>query len=326
MRRSVLFSLGAAVLVTAAPASPKPKKVKGEPRALTEIEAKVTALEKTTDARADFDALTSWLNVPVTCATDACDSLGKAKWLTGNLDTDADDEKILALVTRGTGSCAPASLEVFVLDPMGKTDFKVVGHTRLALTSAKEPIAEASLAAVHSSALKDLVVRVDGQCTTREQIVRVFTLETGRLEELAASDDSLGTSLVSHSFTGTPPATIEWVSTKGKTKLTFDDAHGYDAFPSYADAKKTSLSGSDDASLGPTECAGPLGSELALDCGLAGNARLEVMVQNGRATGMTVSATPADRSFVRCVRKKLASATWKSVAAASGCTRTFALK
>lgn len=318
-----------AVSAFAGPASPKPKKLKGEPRALADIEAKAKALEKSKDPAGDFDALTEFLGVSsVFCAPEACKSITHVKWLTGNLDADADSEKVLAITARGGGECAPTNLDVFVLDATSKTEFKVVAHTRQSFDAGKDPIAEASLAKVHSSAVDDLVVRVDAQCqkSPREHVLRVHTLESGRLEEIASSADLLGKDLLSHAFVGSAPVTLELASAKGKTKLTFDPAHGYDSFPSVETAKKTAITKSDDDSLGANECAAPLGTNLASDCDLSGTAKVEVLVQNGKALGMTVTVTPASLSTTRCLRQKVAAASWKSAPGVTGCTRTFTVK
>jgi len=301
-----------AVAAFAGPASSKPKKLKGEPRGLADIEARTKVLEKSKDAAGDFDAFTEWLGVAsVFCAPEACKTIASVKWLTGNLDADAELEKVLAITTRGGGECAPSNLDVFVLDATSKT-----------------AVAEASLAKVHASTLDDLVVRVDTQCakSPRDHVLRVHTLESGRLEEIATSVDLLGKDLVSHAFVGSAPVTLELASAKGKTKLTFDPAYGYDAFPSVEAAKKTAITKSDDDSLGANECAAPLGTNLATDCDLAGTAKVEVLVQNGKALGMTVTVTPASLSTTRCLRQKVAAASWKSAPGVTGCTRTFAVK
>ncbi len=318
-----------AVAAFAGPASSKPKKLKGEPRGLADIEARTKVLEKSKDAAGDFDAFTEWLGVAsVFCAPEACKTIASVKWLTGNLDADAELEKVLAITTRGGGECAPSNLDVFVLDATSKTELKVVAHTRQSFEASKTAVAEASLAKVHASTLDDLVVRVDTQCakSPRDHVLRVHTLESGRLEEIATSVDLLGKDLVSHAFVGSAPVTLELASAKGKTKLTFDPAYGYDAFPSVEAAKKTAITKSDDDSLGANECAAPLGTNLATDCDLAGTAKVEVLVQNGKALGMTVTVTPASLSTTRCLRQKVAAASWKSAPGVTGCTRTFAVK
>lgn len=325
IRRILPLAIPVFVLCAEGPVGAKPKRLEGQPQALTELEAKVKDLEKSKDPRADFDALATWLDVPVTCAKDACGTI-TAKWLVGNLDDDAPDERVLAITTKGTGSCAPVSLEVLVLDGTSKTDVRVLGYAHAAVSGAK--LADVSLANVHSSAMKDVVVRTEGQCgaAAAEHVVRVYTLETGRLEELMSSEDHAGTSLVSHAFVGNAPVSIELASAKGKTKLSWDAAQGYDPFPSYEQAKKSAISASDDETLGTKDCAAPLGSDVALDCNLRGSAKVEVIVQKGKALGMTVTTTPVDRDFAHCLRKKLGAMTWKSTGAASGCTRTWAVK
>lgn len=323
MRRSTLLLLPLLALSFVAPASAKPKKLEGAPQAVKDLEAKVKDLEKSKDPRTDFDALTTWLDVPATCSKDGCDSI-KAQWLTGNLDDDAPDERVLVLTTKGKGSCPETSLEVFVLDPTSKTDARVLGYAHASVGAAKA--AEVTLANVHSATMKDLVVRTEGGCGTSEHVLRVFTLETGRLEELVSSADSVGTSLTSHTFVGKAPVAIELTTAKGKTKLAWDPAQGYDAFPSYEAVKKTTISGSEDDTLGPTDCSAPLPATLATECRLRGSAKVEVLVQKGKALGMTVSTDPLDRDFAHCVRKVLSNASWKSTAGASGCSRSWIVK
>lgn len=316
---AVLFATG---LLTGV-ASPKPKK--GEGQALAAIEARASKLAKSKDLRADFDAFAGWLGLPSGCSN-ACESVASVKWVSGNLDSDAEDEKVLAITTRGAGACGPATVELIAFDPAGGGEYAVIGSEQIEVAGARS--AEISFAAVHSSSMKDLVVSAEGQCAEggAERVLRVYTLEHGHLEELAASDSAVGRSFVSHAFVGGVPAAIELTTSKGVTKLEYDPLHGYDHLPSYEQIKKEVVSASDDKALDKNECAAPLGPQLALDCQLAGSARLEVMVQNGKAVGVTVSSTPVNRFFGHCARKKLAAASWKSIAAASGCTRTFAVK
>lgn len=327
MRGRVPLLFAAAALVVSGAAHSKAKKLKGEPRGLSDVEARVKVLTKTKNAAETFDALTEWLGVPaVSCPTDACDSLVSAKLLSGNLDGDAEAEKALVIVTRGAGECAATSLEVLVLDPVaGGKDVKLVAHTRLSARGGKDTVADASLAKVHSAALDDLVLRVDGRCGKgpREHVVRVHTLESGRLEEIASSEDVAGKELDSHAVSGGPPATIDFASGKGKTKVSFDAAYGYDPYPSYEAAKKNAVSKQDDETLLPNECSAPLGTNLAADCDLSGSAKIEVLVQNGKALGLTVTVTPANLPTARCLRQRVATAAWKSVPGASGCTRSF---
>lgn len=311
-----------AVLMVASATSGKPKKLEGEVRALAEIESKVKDLQASKSPKADFDALTTWLGVPARC--DDCDAFRAANWLSGDLDGDPDEEKVLALTMKGAGACAVTTLDVIVFDRRG-TEWMAVGHTRASVGGAKA--AEVSLAKVHAQ-MQDLILRVQGQCAPAavEQRVSVFTLETGRLEQIAASDDVVGSGLTGYTVVGAPPSAIEWASAKGKAKVTYDPAHGYDTFASYEQAKKAAVSGSDDQTLGPTECGAPMTTELATECRLKGDAKLDVMVQHGKAIGMTVTTSPLDRAFGRCARKVLAAATWKSVPAASGCSRSFSVK
>lgn len=327
MRGRVPLLLAAATLVVAGAAHSKSKKLKGETRALADVEARVKALPKAKNAPEAFDGLTEWLGVAaVSCPTDACDSVVSAKLLSGNVDGDAELEKVLVVVTRGAGDCATTSLEVLVLDPVaGGKDVKLVAHTRLSTRGGKDTVADASLAKVHSAALDDLVLRVDGRCGKgpREHVVRVHTLESGRLEEIASSEDVAGKELESHALSGGPPATIDFATGKGKTKVSFDAAYGYDPYPSYDTAKKGAMSKQDDETLLPNECSAPLGTNLAADCDLSGSAKIEVLVQNGKALGLTVTVTPASLPTTRCLRQKVATSTWKSVPGASGCTRSF---
>jgi hypothetical protein len=76
----------------------------------------------------------------------------------------------------------------------------------------------------------------------------------------------------------------------------------------------------------PNECAAPLGAGIVANCGLSGSAKIHVLVQKGKALGATVTVTPAHPDFVRCVRKEIAAATWKSVPGATSCIRTYTAK
>ena len=301
-------------------ASPKPKK--GDGKGIGAIEVRVAKLQKSKDARADFDDLSTWLGSSSGCG-DACDELASFKWASANLDDDPEEEKILAVTMRGAGACAPATVHVLALDPAGGGEYALVGHEQLELRGVDGP--DLSFAAVHQFGRKDLVVSASGKCAS-ERLLRVYTMERGRLEELAASDEAVGRSLTAHAFVGGPPAAIELTTPKGVVKLAYDPEYGYGNLPSYAQIKKDVVSASDDNALSSKECTAPLGTQLALDCGLSGSAKIEVMVQHGKAIGLTVTSTPVSRAFGRCVRKKLASASWKSLAAPSGCTRTFAIK
>lgn len=302
------------------------------PRPMTEIEARAKALvttkDKPEDAAARFDAFTKWLGMSLLCPEGACGSIVSAKWTSANLDLDEDDEKVLAITTAGAGTCAPAHVEAIVFDAT-KDGWAAVGHASVRLAAATGPTTEVVAASVHASKVKDLIVRVDGRCDggERAQELRVLTLEHGRLEEIAASADFVGTGLVAHALEGAPPAKLVLTDANGKKPLFFDEAaFAYDALPPYDVALKASVSKDDDETLGTKQCAAPLGPSVALDCGLEGKAKVQVVVQKGRATGLSVSVTPAHPSFVRCMRKHVAAASWPSVPGATGCTRTYAAK
>lgn len=282
---------------------------------LAELEARVKALGKAKDVSKDVEALFKSLGVVQGCSPADCKKLVSTKWLTANLDSDSDDEKVLAITTSNGATCASANLDVIVLES-GPKGWRSAGHTRVHVSGAA-PLTEVTAAAVHDSALKDLVVHVDGECSgTREQSMHVVTFEHGHLEELAAVND-----LTSYKLLGTPPVTLQ---INGASKLLFDPlAFAYDALPPYEAALKSSVSKDDDATLSIKECAASIPPALAVECGLAGKAKVQVLVQHGRAIGLSVSSTPAKPSFVRCMRQKLAQATWNDVPGATGCTRTF---
>jgi hypothetical protein len=323
-RHPLFLAVVSGALCLAGVVSGKPKKGDADLVSLGAVEVKVTRLLKSKDLRADYEAFASWLQLPSSCAGAACDAVTGIRWASGNLDDDPEDEKILAITTRGSGACAPATVDVIAFDPAGGGAWAVSGSARLDVAGAKT--ADLTLQPVHASNLKDLVVNVEGPCGSNEHVMRVYTLEHAHLEELAASDDVVGKGLVSFAIAGPTPAGIELGAAKGPVKLKYDAGHGYDALPSYESVKKDVVSASDDKALNKNECAEPMGAQLALDCLLNGAARIDVMVQNGKAVGVTVSTTPVNRYFGHCARKKLAQASWKSVAAASGCTRTFAVK
>ncbi len=315
-------------LLAAAPAASKPK-LAGEPKPLAEIEAQLKQLTAPSkkEAAERFDSLTKWLGIGLhTCPEDACKTIVATKIVSANLDSDSDDEKVLSITTRGAGACAPVHLTAIVLDstPSG---WVASGKADLAVSAAPAtPTADVSAANVHSSKVKDLVLRVDGQCAggTREQKLSVQSFETGKLVELMATEDSVGTTLSSHAFSGDPPVAIELTHPKGKTKLSFvEAAFGYDALPSYDEASKKSVSKDDDLMLSSTDCAAPLGGSLALDCNLNGTAKVQVFVQQGKAIGLTVTSDPPKPSFVRCMRQRVIASTWKAVPGPTGCTRSY---
>ncbi len=303
------------------------------PRPLTEIEARAKALvqpkddDKDKDAAARFDAFVTWLGVETTCPSGACESIVSAKWISANVDADEGEEKVLAITTVGAGTCAPAHLEAIVFDV--KDGLVAVGRAGLRIAAATAPTTEVVAATVHSPKVKDLILRVDGKCEDgdRAQALKVVTAEHGRLEEIAASKDFVGTGLVTHALTGAAPVTIRLTDASGTKELLFDEAaFAYDALPPYAAALKASVSKDDDDTLTTKQCEAPLGPTVALDCGLEGSAKVQVLVQHGRPTGLTISATPANAGFVRCMRKRVATMTWASVPGATGCVRTFKTK
>jgi hypothetical protein len=323
----VLLVLGVALSPRAA--SPKPPYVSTTvAQPLKEIEAKAKALSQGNDPAVRFDAFMKWLGLSLTCPTSDCKTIAPTKWLTANLDLDADDEKVLAITTLGGGTCSSASLEVIVFDSTA-SGWVAAAHTSLRVSGGATPTTEVLASAVHSAKVRDLVLRGDGQCTgsPREQELRVMTFENGRLEELVASSEHVGTGLLSHAFAGAPPVTLELTDQNGKTKLWFDEsAFLYDALRSYDDALKSTVTKDDDPTLSTKDCAGPLGGSLAAECKLDGNAKVQVLVQLGKPIGLTVTSTPKKASFERCMRKRIAKLVWPSLAGATGCLRTFATK
>jgi len=294
-------------------------------RPFAEIEAQVKQLPKGKDPSASFDAFAKWLGLSTTCPTDACKSIASTKWIAANLDADADDEKVLAITTLGDGTCAQASLRAFFFDSTPK-GWIVVGYSTISIAGGASTQTDVSAASVHSSSMKDLVLKIDGQCTgsTREQMVVVSTLDGGKLQDLADSADYFGTSLVSYKLTGSAPVNIELEDGKDKKKLWFDaTANAYDALPTYDYALKNTVSKDDADTLSTKECAAPLGGEMAVACNLDGTAKVEVAVVNGKAIGATVTVTPAKPKVVRCMRKRIALATWPSLPGLTGCVRTF---
>ncbi len=298
---------------------------------LSKLEAEVKALTKAPpkgkDAAAQFDAFMTFLGLNDTCPAGDCKTIASAKWTTANLDEDAADEKILAITTTGAGACASLGLTVLVFDSTPKG--WVLAARKTFRSEGAKPVADLSVTHVHASTSKDLVVHLDGQCKgkAREQTLEVLSLSNGHLAEVVESKDFVGTGLLSYTLSGAAPVAIELTDAKGKTKLLYDTAsQGYDLLPPYADALKTSVTKSDDHVLSISECAAPLTGAMAGECKLTGAAKLQVLVQHGKAIGLTVSVTPERPSFVRCMRKAVATTSWLSTAAASGCTRTFAVK
>ncbi len=328
MRRDALgLLLASGAVLFAHTAASKPF-APGTPRMLPDIEAQVKALSTGTDAPTKFDAFMKWLGLSITCSTADCKTIASTQWVIANLDADAEDERALAITTVGSGTCAPANLELLVFDSTTK-GWVVTGHARLHLAGGAKPTSELKAVQVHSAKLKDLVLRVDGQCagSEREQELRVLTLEGGKLHEIASSADVVGTGMSSYALVGSPPVVIELTDAKGKTKLWFDEgAFGYDALPSYDDALKSSVGKGDDAMLSTKECAAPLSGSLALDCGLEGTAKVPGLVKLGKPVGLTVSSQPAQSSFERCMRKRISTTSWPSATGATGCMRTFAAK
>lgn len=333
MRLAWLVSLSSLLLLTNGASAKKPHP--GLPKPLKEIEARAKQLSKEKDPAAAFDGFMKWLGVEATCEASACKSVASTQWLTANLDGDAEEEKVLAIVTHGDGPCKAASLEVLVFEP-GGNDWVAKDRTRLLHAGAASPKLEVTAVHVHHDKMKDLVLHADGQCEggAREQTVRVESFEQSQLLTLADSAEHVGTALVSYSLhapsAGSPPSPIELTHGNGKTKQTklfFDDlAAIYDALPPYETALKSSTSKDDDATLSTKECAAPLGGEVAMACHLAGDAKVQIAVQNGKATGVTITMSTPKASFASCMRKKVAAAQWPSVPGVTGCVRTFSAK
>ncbi len=272
-----------------------------------------------------WDAMMKFLGVSRSCPAE-CKEIASAKVLTANLDGDSDDERVLAITTVGDGACAAASLEVFVLDPKPK-GFASLAHTHLHLSGGAKPLGEVTATKIHSASVKDLVLRVDGQCpgSAREQSIRVVTLEHGKLEELASSETV--PELASYAVHGAPPATIELKDSKATTTLYFDSvAFAYDALPPYEPTMKNSVSKDTDDVLTTKQCAAPISAAVAAACKVSGTATIQVAVREGQPIGLTVTTTPEQPPVVRCLRKKVARATWDSTPAVSGCKQTFTVK
>ncbi|MGZ3474955.1 MAG: hypothetical protein ACXWUG_12125, partial [Polyangiales bacterium] len=89
------------LLLLIAPEASAKKPQPGLPKPLKEIEAQAKALSKGKDPAAAFDGFMKWLGLSSTCEANACKTIAEAKWLTANLDADAEDEKVLAIVTHG---------------------------------------------------------------------------------------------------------------------------------------------------------------------------------------------------------------------------------
>lgn len=256
----------------------------------------------------DVDALFKQLDLQQGCPN--CKKVVATKWLAANVDT-----KVLAVTTSDDAKpCAMHTLDVLVLEPVGKI-LQQRGHIRVKVSGAS-PVVEVSSAAVHDAAVKDLVIHTDGECNgTREKKLHVWSYEHGKLEELVSASD-----FTMYKINGPAPSTIAI----DKTTLFFDPAaYAYDALPQYDVALKSSVSKDTDDTLSMKECAAPVSGGLAAECGLSGSATVKVVVQHGKATGLTVMSTPPKPAFVACMRKKLGEATWKDVAGASTCIRTF---
>lgn len=284
-------------------------------------------LAKGKDGSKRFDAFMKYLGVNATCPAADCKEIASTKWLTANLDSDAEDERVLAITAVGSGACPAAHFTVIVFDSVAN-GFTAVAHKTLRLSGAAKPITDVTASHVHSAAAKDLVLRVDGECPdgAREHEVHVDALDNNKLVELVDSTQ-YSKDLVSHRIVGSPPASMELAGAKGKTKLLFDEAsNAYDPLPPYDVAIKNNVSKDDDTTLSMKECAAPLGTALMSECGLSGSAKVQVVVQHGKAIGLSVGATPASPSFVRCVRKELAASSWKDASGAIGCTKTFTIK
>lgn len=92
---------------------------------------------------------------------------------------------------------------------------------------------------------------------------------------------------------------------------------------SYDDALKNSVSDMDADTLSMKECAAPVGGDIAASCGLNGSATAKIVVKNGRAAGVTVSTDPSQPGVNSCMSGRISSLSWRSVAGATGCIRTF---
>jgi hypothetical protein len=291
-----------------------------------EIETQLKTLAKPKDPALAYESFTAWLGLSSKCPA-GCKTFS-SKWIAAELDGDPEAEKVLAITASAGGKCGAASLEVFVFDAVGK-DWSAVAHESLALAGADAPVADVAAKKVHDPKIDDLILHVDGRCEggAREQQIDVLTLEKGKLRSLAASQDYVGSALLSYEIVGAAPATIELHSASGKSKLLYDEASvSYDALPPYESTLKASLSKDDDDVLSTSECAAPLPASLASECKLDGTMKVQVVVQHGKAIGLTVKVDPSKPKTARCVRKKVAAASWKDLAGASGCVRTFAAK
>jgi hypothetical protein len=322
--------------LTIAPSASAKKPHPGLPKPMKEIEAQAKQLTKgptsATGAAAAFDGFMKWLGLEASCESSACKSVASTQWLTANLDEDAEDEKVLAIVTLGDGPCKAASLDAIVFEAAG-SDWVAKDRVRMLHAGATTPKLEVTAASVHHDKIKDLVLHADGQCTggAREQLLRVESFAHGQLQTMADSTEHVGTGLLSYALhapsAGASPSPIELTDGKGKTKLFFDElAFAYDALPPYETALKASTSKDDDATLSTKECAAPLGGEVAAACHLSGDAKVQVAVQNGKAIGLTVTMSPAKSSFAHCMRKKVAAASWPSLPGVTGCVRTYSAK
>jgi eukaryotic-like serine/threonine-protein kinase len=92
---------------------------------------------------------------------------------------------------------------------------------------------------------------------------------------------------------------------------------------SYDDALKNSVSDMDADTLSTKECAAPVGGDIAASCGLNGSATAKIVVKNGRAAGVTVTTDPSQPGVNSCMAGRISGLSWRSVAGATGCIRTF---
>lgn len=92
---------------------------------------------------------------------------------------------------------------------------------------------------------------------------------------------------------------------------------------SYEDALKNTTSDMDSETLSTKECAAPVGGDIAGSCGLNGSATAKYVVKNGRAVGVSVTTDPPQPSVNSCMAGRISALSWRSVAGATGCIRTF---
>jgi hypothetical protein len=94
----------------------------------------------------------------------------------------------------------------------------------------------------------------------------------------------------------------------------------------FESALKNSISDMDADTLSPGECGNPIGTGIALGCGLDGKAWVKVAIQNGRALGVTVTTDPDQPGVNSCIASGVRGISWRSTGGVSTCTRTFKTK